>query len=191
MKNKLTPAQLAALAAGATMAEVLASASATGTDAPVAPPAVPVQPPADGEADKSATAQAALFAQNEQLVNLTAENAALKATNLELDTKLAVLQAQVVTAESTLTTVKAAADTMTVTILDRVKNMSIALNATAPEQCEDPVALVALHADLDAQFKKQFSTGRVSASSTKTEEPKKSIWSQTQLAAARAIPVYN
>lgn len=183
MKNKLTPAQLAALAAGATMAEVLASAGVDATDSGQAAPDAQVEDPVD--------AQAAQLAQDDLVIELAAEVETLKAENAEQATQLADLQAKLETAEAGLTTVKAAADTMTETILGRVKNMSIALNATAPENCEDPVALVALHTDLDAQFKEKFKAGRVAASSSKPEEKQKPMWTQAQLDAARAIPVYN
>ena len=71
MKKKLTPEQLAAIAAGATLEAVLASTVDTGAGA------------GPDEDDTSDDAQAALFAQNEQLVALTAEVETLKAAKHE------------------------------------------------------------------------------------------------------------
>lgn len=178
MKKKLTPEQLAAIAAGATLEAVLASTVDTGAGA------------GPGEDDTSDDAQAALFAQNEQLVALTAEVETLKAAKLEADTKLVEANTALEAATASLSTASAASAAMSETILGRVKNMSIALNVTAPETCEDPVALVALHADLDEKFKAKFAAGRVSAVSNKPESKAKPSWTQGLMAAASKIQVY-
>lgn len=175
MKKKLTPQQLAAIAAGASMEAVLASTVADagpGTD--------------EDDSDES---QAALFAVNEQLVALTAELETAKAAKLDAETKLAEVNAALDASTATQTSLKAAADAMTETILGRVKNMSIALNVTAPDACEDAAALVALHADLDSKFKEKFAAGRVSAVTNKTQETKPA-WSKAHMAAASKIRIY-
>ena len=178
MKKKLTPEQLAAIAAGATLEAVLASTVDTGAGA---------------GSDKVVTsddAQAALFAQNEQLVALTAEVETLKAAKLEADTKLVEANTALEAATASLSTASAASAAMSETIMGRVKNMSIALNVTAPETCEDPVALVALHAELDEKFKAKFAAGRVSAVTSKPAEKAKPSWTQGLMAAASKIQVY-
>lgn len=174
MKKKLTPEQLAAIAAGATLEAVLAS-----TVADTSP-----------STDEDDTSNAALFAVNEQLVALTAEVETLKAAKLEADTKLVEANAALEAATASLSTASAASAAMSETIMGRVKNMSIALNVTAPETCEDPVALVALHADLDEKFKAKFAAGRVSAVSNKPESKAKPSWTQGLMAAASKIQVY-
>lgn len=178
MKKKLTPEQLAAIAAGATLEAVLASTVDTGAGA------------GPDEDDTSDDAQAALFAQNEQLVALTAEVETLKAAKLEADTKLEEANTALEVANASLSTASAASAAMSETIMGRVKNMSIALNVTAPETCEDPVALVALHADLDEKFKAKFAAGRVSAVTNKSVEKAKPSWTQGLMAAASKIQVY-
>ena len=178
MKKKLTPEQLAAIAAGATLEAVLASTVDTGAGA------------GPDEDDTSDDAQAALFAQNEQLVALTAEVETLKAAKLEADTKLVEANTALEVATASLSTASAASAAMSETIMGRVKNMSIALNVTAPETCEDPVALVALHADLDEKFKAKFAAGRVSAVTNKSAEKAKPSWTQGLMAAASKIQVY-
>ena len=178
MKKKLTPEQLAAIAAGATLEAVLASTVDTGAGA------------GSDEVDTSGDAEAALFAQNEQLVALTAEVETLKAAKLEADTKLAEANTALEVANASLSTASAASAAMSETIMGRVKNMSIALNVTAPETCEDPVALVALHADLDEKFKAKFAAGRVSAVTNKSVEKAKPSWTQGLMAAASKIQVY-
>ena len=178
MKKKLTPEQLAAIAAGATLEAVLASTVDTGAGA------------GPDEVDTSDDAQAALFAVNEQLVALTAEVETLKAAKLEADTKLVEANTALEAATASLSTASAASAAMSETIMGRVKNMSIALNVTAPETCEDPVALVALHADLDEKFKAKFAAGRVSAVSNKPESKAKPSWTQGLMAAASKIQVY-
>lgn len=176
MKKKLTPEQLAAIAAGATLEAVLASTVADTS-------------PSTDEDDTSDESQAA-FAVNEQLVALTAEVETLKAAKLEADTKLVEANAALEAATASLSTASAASAAMSETIMGRVKNMSIALNVTAPETCEDPVALVALHADLDEKFKAKFAAGRVSAVSNKPESKAKPSWTQGLMAAASKIQVY-
>ena len=178
MKKKLTPEQLAAIAAGATLEAVLASTVDTGAGA------------GSDEVVTSDDAQAALFAQNEALVALTAEVETLKAAKLEADTKLVEANTALEAATASLSTASAASAAMSETIMGRVKNMSIALNVTAPETCEDPVALVALHADLDEKFKAKFAAGRVSAVSNKPESKAKPSWTQGLMAAASKIQVY-
>lgn len=178
MKKKLTPEQLAAIAAGATLEAVLASTVDTGAGA------------GPGEGNTSDESQAALFAVNEQLVALTAEVETLKAAKLEADTKLVEANTALEAATASLSTASAASAAMSETIMGRVKNMSIALNVTAPETCEDPVALVALHADLDEKFKAKFAAGRVSAVSNKPESKAKPSWTQGLMAAASKIQVY-
>ena len=175
MKKKLTPEQLAAIAAGATLEAVLASTVDTGAGA---------------GPDEGDTSDAALFAVNEQLVALTAEVETLKAAKLEADTKLVEANTALEAATASLSTASAASAAMSETIMGRVKNMSIALNVTAPETCEDPVALVALHADLDEKFKAKFAAGRVSAVSNKPESKAKPSWTQGLMAAASKIQVY-
>ncbi len=177
MKKKLTPEQLAAIAAGATLEAVLASTVDTGAGA------------GPDEGDTSDESQAA-FAVNEQLVALTAEVETLKAAKLEADTKLVEANAALEAATASLSTASAASAAMSETIMGRVKNMSIALNVTAPETCEDPVALVALHADLDEKFKAKFAAGRVSAVTNKSAEKAKPSWTQGLMAAASKIQVY-
>ena len=178
MKKKLTPEQLAAIAAGATLEAVLASAVDTGAGA------------GPDEDDASDAAEAALFAQNEQLVALTAEVETLKAAKLEADTKLSESNTALETANAALSAATDASKAMSETIMGRVKNMSIALNVTAPETCEDPVALVALHTELDEKFKAKFAAGRVSAVSAKQEAKAKPSWTQGLMAAASKIQVY-
>ena len=177
MKKKLTPEQLAAIAAGATLEAVLASTVADTS-------------PSTDEDDTSDESQAALFAVNEQLVALTAEVETLKAAKLEADTKLVEANTALEAATASLSTASAASAAMSETIMGRVKNMSIALNVTAPETCEDPVALVALHADLDEKFKAKFAAGRVSAVTNKSAEKAKPSWTQGLMAAASKIQVY-
>ena len=177
MKKKLTTAQLAALAAGATMDAVLASAVPGDT------------PDESGGEPTDDDAQAALFAQNEQMVALAAELATVKAANEEVTTKLATAETELASAKASLEASTAASSAMSDTILGRVKNMSIALGTKAPDACEDPVALVALHTDLDKQFQEKFKTGRVSAN-TQVEAKAKPKWTAAQFDAARAIPVY-
>ena len=172
MKIKLTPAQLAALAAGATMEQVTAS---------------------DDVSDPTATAGVL----EEQVLALAGEVATLKTANEEqankltaLETELAAANASLETATATATSATEASAAMSGVILGRVKNMSIALNVTAPETCEDPVALVALHAELDEKFKAKFAAGRVSAVSNKPESKAKPSWTQGLMAAASKIQVY-
>lgn len=177
MKKKLTPQQLAAIAAGASMEAVLASNVAdagSGT----------------GEDESSDESQAALFAVNEQLVALTADLETAKAEKADAESKLAEANAALEASNAAQASLKAAADAMTETILGRVKNMSIALNMTAPDTCEDAVALVALHADLDGKFKEKFKAGRVSATTSKTQDETKPMWSKAHLAAASKIRIY-
>lgn len=172
MKKTLTPAQLAALAAGATMDEVVASAAiATTTD----PDETDLQP-----------AVASLTAQVEAL---SLELAAAQATVTEQAEKLVTIEAGMVSATAEAAQAKLTADTMTDTIMGRVKQMGIALNAKVPETCEDAAELVKLHAELDTQFKDKFKTARVSAS-TATTAVVKPMWSEAQLAAAKAIQIY-
>lgn len=177
MKKKLTPEQLAAIAAGATLEAVLASTVADTS-------------PSTDEDDTSYESQAALFAVNEQLVALTAEVETLKAAKLEADTKLVEANAALEVANASLSTASTASAAMSETIMGRVKNMSIALNVTAPETCEDPAALVALHAELDEKFKAKFAAGRVSAVTSKPTEKAKPSWTQGLMAAASKIQVY-
>lgn len=172
MKKKLTPAQLAALAAGATLEEVVASADLSAPDA-----------------DSEDTSEAELAGLNEQVLLLTGELAALKATSAEQETKLAAAEADLATANASLTASTEAATAMTDTIMARVKNMGIALNASVPEACADSVELVKLHASLDAQFKEKFKT-RAVATGPKVEDKPKPMWTEAQLAAARAITIY-
>ena len=177
MKKKLTPEQLAAIAAGATLEAVLASTVADTS-------------PSTDEDDTSDESQAALFAVNEQLVALTAEVETLKAAKLEADTKLSESNTALETANAALSAATDASKAMSETIMGRVKNMSIALNVTAPETCEDPVALVALHTELDEKFKAKFAAGRVSAVSARQEAKAKPSWTQGLMAAASKIQVY-
>lgn len=173
MKKKLTTAQIAALAAGATMEAVLASA-------------VPEE--GSGEDDSS---QGELFASQAQVTALTAELATAVSQVAEADEKLTAAQAELVTLKADLDASQAASTAMSGTILARVKNMSVALNAQAPETCDDPVELVRLHAELDAKFQEKFKASRVSASNTAAPTKAKPTWSAAQLDAARLIPVYN
>lgn len=178
MPKKLTPQQLAAIAEGASMEAVLASIPSTDTAAGT-----------QGEATDD-EAQAALFAQNEQMVALTAELATLKAEKEVADAALAEKNTALEAALAEQASLKATADAMTETILGRVKNMSIALNLTAPETSEDAAKLVALHADLSAKFNEHFKAGRVSATSKTEETKKKPDWATARLAAAKAIAIY-
>jgi chromosome segregation ATPase len=172
MKKKLTAAQLAALAAGATMDAVLASAP---EDSP----------------DEDSASQAELFAAKEQVTALTAELATAVSQGAEAIEKLTAVEAELATLKADLEASQAASTAMSGTILARVKNMSVALNAKAPENCDDPVELVRLHAELDTQFQEKFKASRVSASNTAAPAKAKPMWSVAQLDAARLIPVYN
>lgn len=172
MKIKLTQAQLAALAAGATMEQVTASDDISGP-----------------------TATAGVL--EEQVLALAGEVATLKTANEEqatkltaLETELAAANASLETATATATSATEASAAMSGVILGRVKNMSIALNTSIPKACDDATELVKLHNDLDAQFKEKFKTKAVAQTAQATDEPKKPLWTDAQLAAARAIPVY-
>lgn len=174
MKKKPTPAQLAALAAGATMDEVMASDDLGGAD----------------DTAGSAEAQLALADLNAQVLALSEELATANAGATALEAQLAEASSRIATAEAAVLEANAASAAMTDTIMGRVKNMGIALNAKVPESCDSPVELVKLHAELDSQFKEKFKTGRVTGSSTKSDDKPKQMWTQAQLDSARAIPVY-
>ena len=179
MKKNLTPAQIAALAAGATMDEVIASASPEGAAA-------------DSTGTAPVDAQAAQFALTEQLVGLTSELETLKVSADAGAAKLVELEAALVEANVKLEAAETSAQAMTDTIMGRVQHLGVALGETVPAALADPVALVALHAELDAKFKEKYKTGRVSASTKVEDAPvAKPMWTQAQLAAASKIPVYN
>lgn len=169
MRKKLTPEQLAALAAGASLEEVLASATpgeeAEGNEQLAALTA------------ELATAHAALEAAKAENVELAAQ---LEAAKAEVETKVADIQAKLEAAE-------AAATAMSSTIEDRIKNMSVALGTAVPDKAATAQELVAQHAELETKFKASFKVG---APTKKAAEPAaKPLFTEAQLAAAKLIPV--
>jgi chromosome segregation ATPase len=168
MKKKLTPEQLAALAAGASLEEVLASAAPTN--------AAPEPSNDDNQlaalAAELAEAKAAAEAAKGEMAEAVAAADAAKAELAETQAKLQV--------------VEAAANTMSATIEARIKNMSIALGTPAPEKHTSVEQLVAQHTDLEEKFKTAFKVG---APTKKTAEVPKPLFTEAQLASAKLIPV--
>ena len=167
----LTPEQLAAIAAGASVEQVTGQAAVTLTpEQQAAADAEAAAAAAAAEAAAAAAAEAAAAAANtpadgEVVKFLKAELAAAQSEASTLKTQNQALAAQVTTLETDLAAVKGV-------VQASVKHLHVALNKTGDVTKLSATELVAEHASAAAAMQEKFKVGGVARSTASTETAK-------------------
>ena len=151
----LTPEQLAAIAAGASVEQVTGQAAVTLTPEQ--------QAAADAEAAAAAEAAANTPADGEVVKFLKAELAAAQSEASTLKTQNQALAAQVTTLETDLAAVKGV-------VQASVKHLHVALNKTGDVTKLSATELVAEHASAAAAMQEKFKVGGVARSTASTQQ---------------------
>lgn len=176
--NGLTPAQAAALAAGADMEIVMAMADDDEAD--------------DEAGDEEAAAVAAAAAaasKTEEAPAMTIEAAMAKIAELEAGATeaaaaLAGAQAELVTAKAEIEASKAEASALASSLSPYLAKMALNLGQTIDVSALSHTEIVAKHSELKTQFNAAYKPGRQSASAAQAEKTSESKISVDIMAAA-------